>query len=67
MAAFDMTLHNKILCRNCEYYFVTWDKLAPHGCRAMGFKSLKLPSRLVFTISGSTCLKFKQKVCHAKK
>ncbi len=33
----------RIDCRKCRYYFVTWNKQFPHGCRAMGFKSWRYP------------------------
>jgi hypothetical protein len=61
MAPGNMTFHPTIVCRNCKHYFVTWDKRRPHGCRAMGFKSRELPSRLVLKISGSACLKYAPK------
>jgi hypothetical protein len=47
-----------IFCHKCKYYFITWDPKQPHGCRAIGFKSKDLPSRLVFKTSGQKCLKF---------
>lgn len=45
-------------CRQCEYYFVTWKKDRPHGCKAYGFLSYKIPSTEVFINSGIHCLKF---------
>ncbi|OQY15930.1 MAG: hypothetical protein B6I32_04810 [Desulfobacterium sp. 4572_20] len=49
-------------CHKCEYYYVTWDKDFPHGCRGMGFKSRQLPC---LTVRRSTpemdCLLFKKK------
>ena len=32
-----------IRCHRCRHYHVTWDERAPHGCRAMGFKSREMP------------------------
>lgn len=43
-------------CYKCKYYYVTWEKKFPHGCRAMKFKSLQFPSIVVFTSSGRPCL-----------
>ena len=37
----------KPACRKCLHYFVTWDKAAPHGCKALGFKSRRLPLEAV--------------------
>jgi len=49
-------------CHKCEHYFVTWDKNAPHGCRAMGFKSRRLPSTVVKkSTPGLDCLSFVKK------
>jgi len=50
-------------CHKCEYYYVTWDKDFPHGCKGMGFKSRQLP---IFTVHesspGMDCLLFKKKL-----
>ncbi|WP_294960896.1 uracil-DNA glycosylase [Sulfurimonas sp.] len=52
----------RINCRRCQYYFVTWEKDKPHGCKAYGFKSLQIPSIVVFQSSGTDCSMFAQKV-----
>ena len=53
----------RIDCRRCEHYYVTWDKKHPHGCRAMGFKSMQLPSLVVDkTTPAVGCLAYKKKV-----
>jgi hypothetical protein len=51
----------RIDCRRCQHYFVTWDKGAPHGCRALRFKSRPLPSQVVQRASGQPCLNFSPK------
>jgi len=51
----------RINCRVCEYYFVTWEPNQPHGCKAYGFKSAKIPSMVVFQSSGIECSYFKKK------
>jgi hypothetical protein len=51
----------RINCRRCKYYFVTWDKDQPHGCKAYGFKAPYIPSLVVFQSSGSDCQLFEDK------
>jgi hypothetical protein len=49
-------------CYRCIYYFVTWEVNFPHGCRAMGFKSRRLPMIDVRRImQGNECLAFELK------
>ena len=48
-------------CFQCRYFYITWDPIFPYGCRAMGFKSKKQPSVVVFSSSGLTCLRFEPK------
>jgi len=55
------TKNKHINCYLCKYYYVTWNKKFPHGCRAMGFKSRMLPSIEVYKHSGIYCLLFNQK------
>ena len=43
-------------CHKCKYYYVTWDKNFPHGCKAMRFKSKQLPSIQVRVSSQLHCL-----------
>ncbi|EHP29263.1 hypothetical protein SMGD1_0736 [Sulfurimonas gotlandica GD1] len=51
----------RINCRRCQFYFVTWEKNQPHGCRAYGFKAPQIPSLVVFQSSGMDCSLFKEK------
>ena len=51
----------RINCRRCGYYFVTWNNAQPHGCRAYGFKSLQIPSVVVKQSSGQECTFFTPK------
>jgi hypothetical protein len=44
-----------VLCRTCKHYRVSWDPRAPHSCSAIGFKSQKLPSLIVYESSGIEC------------
>jgi hypothetical protein len=45
----------KINCRTCKYFYVTWDRNFPNGCKAYGFKSQEFPSVFVYKSSGSAC------------
>ena len=48
-------------CRNCRHYYITWDKKFPHGCKAAGFKSGRVPAAEVLAVSGKACLSFQEK------
>lgn len=45
-------------CRRCEQYYITYDPAKPYGCRAMGFKSRRLPAEVVYAASGLVCQLF---------
>ena len=49
----------------CKYYYSTWDKYAPRGCRKFNMKSTTMPSILVKQESGNECQSFEQKI-HAR-
>ena len=53
--------NSSVLCTCCSYYYVTWDKRFPYGCKAMGFKSERYPCRVVQATSGMECQMFEQK------
>ena len=58
----------KIDCYKCEYYYVTWEKNFPHGCRAMGFKGKELPNITVRkSTGGKDCISFKMKILRREK
>jgi hypothetical protein len=48
-------------CRKCINYFITWDKKFPYGCKALNFKTNRLPSVDVKINSGLQCMLFKEK------
>ncbi len=54
-------IHERIICQKCKYYFVTWEKNKPHGCKAFNFKSKQLPSMAVKQSSGMSCSLFQLK------
>jgi len=51
----------KINCKRCKYYYVTWEAVHPHGCKAFGFKSKMIPSQEVRNSSGKDCGLYKEK------
>lgn len=52
----------EINCRNCRHFYITWEQNFPYGCKAIGFKSRKLPSIEVKQTSGINCTKFSPKI-----
>jgi hypothetical protein len=51
----------RIGCNSCKYFYITWNKKLPYGCRAMGFISKNLPCIDVVVIEGRDCLSFEGK------
>jgi len=56
-----MTTNSTIECRKFKYYYITWDKNFPYGCRSMGFKGKTQPSIVVSKSSGIQCMMFEKK------
>ncbi|PYG89858.1 hypothetical protein LY28_00456 [Ruminiclostridium sufflavum DSM 19573] len=56
----------RINCRKCKYYYITWDARMPHGCKAFGFKTRLFPSVVVYQSSGQTCQGYAEKNQNAK-
>ncbi|HFS82458.1 MAG TPA: uracil-DNA glycosylase [Epsilonproteobacteria bacterium] len=52
---------DRINCKRCIHYYVTWDRHAPHGCRAFGFKSRQIPSMVVQKSSQKPCTHYRPK------
>jgi hypothetical protein len=51
-----------VICHKCIHYYVTWDQHFPHGCRAMVFKSKRMPIVDVQNaIKTKNCLTFELK------
>jgi hypothetical protein len=48
-------------CMRCRSFYVTYDPARPYGCRAFGFKSLRVPRDEVRLSSGNECHLFEQK------
>ncbi|PKL88161.1 MAG: uracil-DNA glycosylase [Ignavibacteriae bacterium HGW-Ignavibacteriae-2] len=51
----------KINCRLCKYFYITWEKKYPYGCRGYEFKTSQMPSVKVKSFSGIECLKYQPK------
>jgi hypothetical protein len=45
-------------CLKCAHYHITYDPAKPYGCRAMGFKSRRMPAQVVYAASGLVCQLF---------
>ena len=45
-------------CRHCVHYYITHDARFPYGCRAMDFKSKRLPLQDVRDSTGRDCVTF---------
>lgn len=51
----------RIDCRKCRFFYVTWEPSHPYGCRFFGFKGPGMPSQTVFQSSGAPCAQFEPK------
>lgn len=48
-------------CNACRHFYVTWDAQFRYGCRALDFKSQRLPMLEVLEASGQPCHFFQRK------
>jgi hypothetical protein len=48
-------------CFHCQFYYITFDKTSPHGCKAFQFKSATLPALVVAKNSHQDCHAWKKK------
>lgn len=48
-------------CLECAHYFITHEASFPYGCRAMNFKSKRLPQLEVMQASQAYCQVFRKK------
>ena len=48
-------------CNQCPHYFITHELPFRYGCRALDFKSRRLPELDVIASSGQACLYFEPK------
>lgn len=49
----------------CVHHFITYDPQFPYGCRALNFKSKRLPQHEVAEASGERCAFYRAK-CPAR-
>jgi len=54
-------LRETINCQHCVFYYVTWDKYFPRGCRLYGFKTSSQPSYMVIEATGGGCKNYRKK------
>ncbi|MBM3989409.1 MAG: hypothetical protein FJ298_00215 [Planctomycetes bacterium] len=48
-------------CARCRHYWITHQPSTPHGCRAYGILSLRLPSMEIRVASGQDCAAFEER------
>ena len=59
--------NKQVVCGRCKFFFVTYNKYKPWGCKRFGFKSQNLPSQVVFSTTGINCAYFVRKAALLKK
>lgn len=48
-------------CRQCRYFYITWDRHFPYGCRFFNIKTSSRPNLEVVKISALSCQGFQPK------
>jgi len=56
-----MQSDNRPRCNACAHFHITFERNFRYGCRALGFKSRRLPERDVIESSGQLCQFFEAK------
>jgi len=51
----------RINCFSCRHFYITYDTRHPYGCRVMKFKSVELPSAVVYKNSSMPCQAYQKK------
>lgn len=51
----------RIDCKKCGYFYITWEARFPNGCRLFRIKSKQIPSIVVYKSTGTRCENFVQK------
>jgi len=54
-------MDDRIRCRQCRFFYITWDRKFPNGCRVLRFKSRTMPCHVVKASSGLPCQYFLRK------
>ena len=50
-----------VKCSGCDYFFITYKKERPWGCKKFGFISKTIPAFDVFSTTGIECAYRKEK------
>jgi hypothetical protein len=53
--------HNIPDCWSCLHFTISWDPKMPYSCKAIGFKSKRLPCLEVQGVDGRSCQGFAKK------
>ncbi|MAH89565.1 MAG: hypothetical protein CMJ06_05980 [Pelagibacterales bacterium] len=48
-------MNKGVSCHGCKNFYITYKQYRPYGCKAYGFISKILPSKVVFNSSGIEC------------
>ncbi len=57
----EMARGKPVDCRRCKHLVITWNRVYPRACKAMGFQSRNMPSQEVLSVTGHGCLMFEPK------
>ena len=62
-----MNPDQKINCRNCKHFYITFESQVPYGCRLFKLKSRQHPYLVIKRESGHECHGFQEKNKHSEK
>ncbi len=49
-------------CKKCQFFYITWDKNFPYGCKQYEIKSKTTPDVQVLVNTGIACLGYQPKI-----
>ena len=49
-------------CKKCKFFYITWDKNFPYGCKQYEIKSKTTPDTQVLINTGIACLGYQPKI-----
>jgi hypothetical protein len=49
-------------CKKCKFFYITWDKKFPYGCKLYEIKSKTTPDAQVLVNTGIACLGYQPKI-----
>jgi hypothetical protein len=49
-------------CKKCQFFYITWDKKFPYGCKLYEIKSKTSPDTQVLINTGIACLGYQPKI-----